>query len=62
MEKRESDLPLGAILHDSVLNGVQEKRLGRSYGFDVIKQSETPKKKMMTLFFFDPFFSVMVRH
>ena len=27
-----------AILHDSVLNGVQGKRLGRSYGFDVFKQ------------------------
>jgi len=36
--KRQSDLPLVAILHDSVLNGVQGKRLGRSYGFDVFKQ------------------------
>ena len=27
-----------AILHDSVLNGVKGKRLGRSYGFDVFKQ------------------------
>ena len=26
--KRQSDLPLVAILHDSVLNGVQGKRLG----------------------------------
>lgn len=25
------------ILHDSVLNGVQEKRLGRSYGFEAVK-------------------------
>ena len=31
-------MPLVAILHDSVLNGVQGKRLGRSYGFDVFKQ------------------------
>ena len=36
--KRQPDLPLVAILHDSVLNGVQGKRLGRSYGFDVFKQ------------------------
>jgi len=36
--KRLSDLPLVAILHDSVLNGVQGKRLGISYGFDVFKQ------------------------
>ena len=36
--KRQSDLPVVAILHDSVLNGVQGKRLGRSYGFDVFKQ------------------------
>jgi len=32
--KRQSDLPLVAILHDSVLNGVQGKRLRRSYGFN----------------------------
>ena len=31
-------MPFVAILHDSVLNGVQGKRLGRSYGFDVFKQ------------------------
>ena len=36
--KRQSDLPLVAILHDSVLNGVQGKRLGRSYALDVFKQ------------------------
>ena len=37
-KQRQSDLPLVAILHDSVLNGVQGKRLGRSCGFDVFKQ------------------------
>ena len=36
--KRQSGLPLVDILHDSVLNGVQGKRLGWSYGFDVFKQ------------------------
>ena len=36
--KRQSDMPLVAILHDSVLNGVQGKRLGRSYALDVFKQ------------------------
>ena len=42
--KRQSDLPLVAILHDSVLNGVQGKRLGRSYGFEVIKQKTEREK------------------
>ena len=37
-KQRQLDLPLVAILHDAVLNGVQGKRLGQSYGFDVIKQ------------------------
>ena len=32
--KRQADLPLVAVLYDSVLNGVQGKRLGRSYGFE----------------------------
>ena len=33
----QPDLLRAAVLHASVLNGVQGKRLGQSYGFDVIK-------------------------
>ena len=48
--KRQSDLPLVAVLHDSVLNGVHGKRLGRSYGFDVIKQkTENTNKTVKSL-------------
>ena len=39
IKPKQSDLSLVAILQDSVLNGVQGKRLGRSYGFEVIKQN-----------------------
>ena len=44
--KRQSGLPLVAVLYDSVLNGVQSKRLGRSYGFEVTKQ-KTKKKEII---------------
>ena len=37
----QSDLPRVAIMHDSVLNGVQGKRLGQSYGFDAIKRKSS---------------------
>ena len=47
--KRQSDLPLVAILHDSVLNGVQGKRLGRSHGFEMIRQKNWREKKKLII-------------
>ena len=46
--KRQSDLPLVAILHDSVLNGVQGKRLRRSYGFNDELIKELRKQMILT--------------
>ena len=43
--KRHSDVPLVAILHDSVLNGVQGKRLGRL--MDLMCSSKELRKQMI---------------
>ena len=43
--KRQSDLPLVAILHDYVLNGVQGKRLERS--MDLMCSSKELRKRMI---------------